>query len=473
MSKIGTALVILVSAGVTFGALTLWQNIQDRKAEGREVTFAVGSIAEDTDDPAAWKSNFPRQYDSYLHTADIARTRYGGSEALSKVSGDTPWTTLWAGYPFSVDYREERGHAYMLDDQRETERVKQFKQPGACLHCHASVIPAYVKAGVAAGVPASDRAAAIEKGFEAVCAMPYADATKLVAHPVSCMDCHDPATMALRVTRPGFLHGIAALASSDEALAHLPSIGAWRASDRATPYDPNALASRQEMRTFVCAQCHVEYHFRGPDKYLVYPWKNGIDIEDEERYYDEIGFKDWTHQITGASMLKGQHPEFEMWNQGVHAQSGVACADCHMPYVREGAIKVSSHHVQSPLLDVNRSCQTCHRQDEAEIQRRVADIQGRTRHLMDLAENANLDLVAAIRAAIEAGVPAERLANARELHRKAQWRLDWVNAENSMGFHAPGESLRILGESIDLARQGVTDAERARAAPTTAMSGAR
>ncbi len=100
----------------------------------------------------------------------------------------------------------------MLVDQRETERVKQFKQPGACLHCHASVIPAYYKEGVAAGVPPDDRAEAIQKGFEKVCGMTYADATKLVEHPVSCMDCHDPKSMALRVTRPGFLNGIAALA---------------------------------------------------------------------------------------------------------------------------------------------------------------------------------------------------------------------------------------------------------------------
>ncbi len=467
LGKLGYGVAILGTAAVTVAALVLYQNIAERKAEGREVVFRVVDIPEDTVDPKEWAKDFPREYDSYLRTADVEHTKYGGSEALSKLEGDSPWPTLWAGYPFSVDYREERGHAYMLVDQRETERVKQFKQPGACLHCHASVIPAYYKEGVAAGVPPDDRAEAIQKGFEKVCGMTYADATKLVEHPVSCMDCHDPKSMALRVTRPGFLNGIAALAASDESLPHLPSIERWRKGDRKTPYDPNALASRQEMRSFVCGQCHVEYHFRGEGKLLTYPWKHGIDAEDEETYYGEIEFKDWTHKLTGTPMLKAQHPEFEMWNHGVHAKSGVACADCHMPYVREGAVKVSSHHVRSPLVDVRRSCQTCHRQDEADILARVAEIQDRTRHLMTRAEDACLDLVAAIQAAIEAKVPDDELASARSLQRAAQWRLDWVNAENSMGFHAPGEALRLLGESIDLARQGINAADRARLGAAT------
>ena len=460
MGKLLLGTVLVVSAGMTLGAMWLHDNIQERKSEGHEIAFRVGDIKEDEVDPAVWGATFPRQYDSYKRTADIARTRYGGSEAISKVGPGTTWTTLWAGYPFAVDYREERGHAYMLVDQRETERVKQFKQPGACLHCHASVIPTYYKKGVEAGAPADDRRAAIMKGFEEICPMPYAEATKLVEHPVSCMDCHDPATMALRVTRPGFLVGIAALATSDEPLVHLDSINRWRQGDRSAPYDPNAMASRQEMRTFVCAQCHVEYHFAGEKKLVTYPWRNGIECQDAERYYDEIGWKDFTHATAGTPVLKAQHPEFEMWNRGVHAASGVACADCHMPYVREGAVKVSSHHVRSPLLDINRSCQTCHRQNEAEMLRRVTEIQDRTKHLMERAETACLDLVAAIVAAKGRNVDDAGLAKARQFHRSAQWRLDYVNAENSMGFHAPGEALRLLGESIDLARQGVTEAER-------------
>ena len=60
-----------------------------------------------------------------------------------------------------------------------------------------------------------------------------------------------------------------------------------------------------------------------------------------------------------------------MWNQGVHARSGVACADCHMPYMRLGGFKISDHQVNSPLLKINRSCQTCHHFSEEELQGRA------------------------------------------------------------------------------------------------------
>jgi nitrite reductase (cytochrome c-552) len=165
-------------------------------------------------------------------------------------------------------------------------------------------------------------------------------------------------------------------------------------------------------------------------------------------------FKDWKHKETGTAMLKAQHPEFEMWNQGIHARSGVSCADCHMPYRREGAIKISDHHVRSPVLNIARACQTCHRYDEKEILARVHTIQDRTRDLMDRAENAVVDLIDAITLGKKENVAEDRLVLARRKHRQAQWRLDFVMSENSMGFHAPQEYARILGEAIDLARQG-------------------
>jgi nitrite reductase (cytochrome c-552) len=305
----------------------------------------------------------------------------------------------------------------------------------------------------------------VMKGFERVCAMPWTEARKLVAHPVACIDCHDPQTVQLRVTRPGFLHGIQELARSDSELPHLPSIGTWRKGDRKQPYDPNALATRQEMRSFVCAQCHVEYYFKGEGKLLTYPWQGGIKVEQLEAYYDAQKFHDWKHAETGAAVLKAQHPEFEVWSQGIHARSGVACADCHMPYKREGAVKVSDHHVRSPLLNIARSCQTCHRYPEAEILARAEAIQDRTRSLLDRAEDALVALITQLKAAKERGVSEEQLAAARALHRKAQWRLDFVAAENSMGFHAPQEAARILAEAIDYARQGQVEALRAHAPP--------
>src|SRR5262249_19758143 len=147
-------------------------------------------------------------------------------------------------------------------------------------------------------------------------------------------------------------------------------------------------------------------------------------------------------------------PEFEMWNQGIHARSGVSCADCHMPYQREGAVKVSDHHVRSPLLNIARACQTCHRYPEEEIKARAEAIQKRNRALMDRAENALIELLDTVGEARKQGKGGKALDEALRLHRKAQWRVDFVNAENSMGFHAPQEAARILGEAIDYARQG-------------------
>jgi nitrite reductase (cytochrome c-552) len=144
----------------------------------------------------------------------------------------------------------------------------------------------------------------------------------------------------------------------------------------------------------------------------------------------------------------------------VHARAGVACADCHMPYKREGALKVSEHHVQSPLLMVNLSCQTCHRVGESELVARAELIQERTHNLMQRAGAALNDMLDASVAAKNAGATPEQLAPIHALQRKAQWRLDFVNAENSMGFHASQEAARILGEAIDFARQGQVAAQK-------------
>jgi nitrite reductase (cytochrome c-552) len=143
-----------------------------------------------------------------------------------------------------------------------------------------------------------------------------------------------------------------------------------------------------------------------------------------------------------------------MWNQGIHARSGVACADCHMPYQRVGALKVSDHQVRSPLLNVNRACQTCHRWSEEELLSRAEAIQARTYALRDQAMNALVSLIGDLKAARAAGRSDAELELARTLQRQAQFRLDFVEAENSSGFHAPLEAARILGDAIDLARRG-------------------
>ncbi|OHB54836.1 MAG: nitrite reductase [Planctomycetes bacterium GWF2_50_10] len=447
-------LILLVVTVATIAIASLLNNIRQRKMEAQCGVFEVVKLTEDTVDPNQWGKNYPRQFDAYKATVDIQRTKHGGSEAFDKLEVDPRWKELFKGYSFSADYREERGHAYMLSDQDMTLRVKNFKQTGACLHCHASVIPVYRKAGKETGVPDDQFAEQIHKGFETISAMPYADARKLVTHPVACIDCHNPDGMAVRVTRPGFISAIAALADSNYPMNNYPSIEHWRKGNRGQKYDANKLASRQEMRSFVCGQCHVEYYFKGSGKLVTYAWANGLKAQQVEKYYDDANFSDWTHPDTSAKLLKAQHPEFELWNQGIHARSGVACADCHMPYKREGAIKISDHHVRSPLLNISRSCQTCHRYPESELLARAQNIQDKTIELLSRAENAVLDLIKAIQAAKAAGASDAQLETARQMHRRAQWRLDYISAENSTGFHASQESARLLAEAIDYARQG-------------------
>lgn len=472
-------LTVVLVAGATVGVMLLFQNIAQRKIEARERVFRVADIDETTVDPAVWGKNFPRQYDGYIRTVDNEETRYGGSEAMpvgddrdgpkkaeSKLETNPRLKTIFAGYAFALDYRERRGHAFMLHDQRETDRVKLRPQPGACLNCHASNVLAFRKAGLTEGAPGSLQdpllseagQAQLFKGFEVVNKMPYNEATQLAEHPITCLDCHDPQTTALRITKPAFITGIQALAASDDPLPHLPSIEQWRRGPRSAPYDPNRDASRQEMRSMACAQCHVEYYFKGEGKTLVLPWHKGLKNEQIEAYYDEVGWTDFAHAQAGSPVLKAQHPEFELWSQGIHARSGVSCADCHMPYTRQGAVKISDHQVRSPLLNVARACQTCHNYTESEIQARVATIQDRTKALLDRAEEATVAAIHAIAAAKSGGAGDEALKPARALHRKAQWRTDFINAENSMGFHASQETARILGEAIDYARQAEIEA---------------
>jgi len=438
-------------AGATIILLALLTNIFERKQEARQPFVRVAEVTEATVDPAVWGQNWPFEYDSYRRTSLPTATRYGGrglgasdaGPAEQKLDRD-PWLTrIFAGYAFSLDYRDRRGHFYSLFDQEQTKRVTERKQPGACLQCHASILPLYRFAGQGD----------VTKGFEKISGLPFyvargmgdAAGQPLVQHPIACLDCHDPRTLELRVTRPGFIAGIKAL----------------KAKQGIQDFDPNRDASRQEMRSYVCGQCHVEYYFKGDGKVVTYPWANGVRVEEIEAYYDGAGFTDWVHAETGAPMLKAQHPEFEVWQQGIHSRAGVACADCHMPYERVGALKVSDHWVRSPLLNINRACQTCHPVAEKELLARVTTIQDRHHALLERAAAANVDLLDAIVAARGAGATDGQLEAARALQRKAQWRLDFVAAENSMGFHAPQELARILAESIDYARQGQRDADRA------------
>jgi nitrite reductase (cytochrome c-552) len=451
-------LVYILTIVATIAVSALLMNIQQRKAEAAKPYIRAVEVTEDTTDPEVWGINWPKQYDLYKRTALTTQTRFGGhggSETLPvEKAEEYPWLTpIYQGYAFAIDYRERRGHAYMLVDQENTKR-HNAPQSGSCLHCHASVMPVYRELGNGDAMA----------GFKASHKMPYQEINDLLHdmghdHPVSCVDCHDPDTMRLRVTRPGFILGIQALAASDAPTPHLPSVDIWRDSDRTAPYSPNEDATRGEMRSFVCGQCHVEYYCA--DKMpLTFPWGKGLTVENLETFWKETSFPeggefyDFVHKLTGAKIFKAQHPEFEVWSQGTHARAGVSCSDCHMPYIRDGASKVSDHWVRSPLLNVNRACQVCHSVEESELLARVDKIQSRNYELLQNAGTAVEDLIQTIVEAKEAGATEEELARALELQQQAQWYLDFISSENSMGFHAPQESARILGNSANLARQG-------------------
>ncbi|MGE0528080.1 MAG: ammonia-forming cytochrome c nitrite reductase subunit c552 [Bdellovibrionales bacterium] len=434
-----------VGASATVTALATWLivDIQKKKIESLHPYPHLARITDETDDPAIWGQNFPHHYSMYLKTVDQVRTKYGGSEALphiptakdprrqvsqSRLDEDPRLKTMWAGYAFAHDFREERGHAFMFLDQLYTQRQDVTKQPGTCLNCHASTY-VYMKQ-----LGDGD----LEKGFGKMNSLPYAEASKNVHHPVSCIDCHTPQTMKLRITRPAFMEGIRAVKQAS-GLAN---------------YDVNHDASPQEMRTYTCAQCHVEYYFKGPEKRLTFPWTKGLKADQIFSYYEDVKHKDWTHKVTGADVLKAQHPEFEMYSQGIHARSGVSCVDCHMPYQRVGAMKVTDHHVRSPVLNIRHACMTCHRWSEAELKYRVETIQDRTFEIRGVALDALTEFIGNLENAKAKHEGTPKFAEAQRLQRRAQFLLDFVEAENSMGFHAPEEALRVLGLSLDSTRRG-------------------
>jgi nitrite reductase (cytochrome c-552) len=413
----------IVGAVIMAGIAALLVNIEQRKMEAAVSPAQIAAIGDDELDPAVWGVNFPREYDSFMKTKDdTVRTAFGGSVPYDKLEQKPALKRIWAGYAFSKDYNEERGHYYALIDQKETARMAAVKQPAACANCHAAEAPILIA----------------QMGWEKFNSTPYTEISATLHMGSSCHDCHDAKTMELTITRPAFVNAMQK-----------------RGIDISQ-------ASRQEMRTYVCAQCHVEYYFQGDQKLLTFPWEMGLSIDNLNDYYDSYGFKDWAHAETKAPMLKMQHPEYELYTTGLHAASGVACADCHMPYVREGSVKVSDHWLRSPLTNLNNACQTCHKQSEEDLKQRVLTIQERTAGLLTRSEGALIDAIDAIKAAMDAGASDADLEAARQLHRKASMRWDFVASENSTGFHSPQESARILADAIDYARQSQLAADKVR-----------
>jgi nitrite reductase (cytochrome c-552) len=374
----------------------------------------IQQIAPKDPNSADWGVNFPNEYSTFLLTeGNNTATKFGGSEKYSKLEKDPRLVTLFAGYTFAKDYNEERGHMNALTDVRATKRVSATTA-GTCYSCKSANNPQlWDKMGMAE----YDHTLFSELG-------------KQITQPIGCANCHEANTMKLIVTNPAL----------EEAL-------------KAQGKDWHTF-TRQEMRTVVCGNCHVEYYFKGDGKYLTFPWATGTNIENIVNYYDEANFKDWDYSDTGTPMLKAQHPEYETYTaDSTHYKAGVSCADCHMPYTRDGAAKFSNHDIKSPLLDPEAACGQCHT-DVDYVVERVATIQAQVNERLLATEDALVQAIDALKvAAASPGVDKTKLDEARKLHRDAQMMWDFVAAENSMGFHNPEESLRILAKATDTARQ--------------------
>ncbi len=405
----GLVLVVIIAIGVVVLGL-LAVSITERRWEAERPALVLRPIADWEPDNAVWGENYPREYESYLRTKETdTKTKFGGSFPRDYLEDDPNIVVLFAGYGFSKEYLQARGHYYAVDDIIKTKRIKSPYNAGTCWTCKSTDVPRVMN----------------EMGVKEFYAANWHDLKKEITHPIGCQDCHDPKTMNLRITRPALREAWASMGKNVDQATH------------------------QEMRSLVCAQCHVEYYFaKDPKNYLTFPWSEGTDVEEMIVYYDEREFTDWIHAISKTPMIKAQHPDYEMWKTGVHAFKGISCADCHMPYKSEGGVKYTDHHIQSPLLNIANSCNVCHRWSEDEIRTRVESMQSKVFANRLRAEKVIVAAHFDIATAMELGASDDELNKARQLVRHAQFRWDYVAANNGMGFHSAQESTRILADAI-------------------------
>jgi nitrite reductase (cytochrome c-552) len=414
----GAAIVGLVAVVVVLLGLLAF-SIAERRWEAQRPMMVVRPIAEWEPDNAVWGQDYPREYETYLQTRiDDTKTRFGGADPRDYLEEDPYQVILFAGYGFSKEYLQARGHYHAVEDIRKTKRIKTPVNAATCWTCKSTDVPRMMN----------------QMGVKAFYAANFHDLVDEIAHPIGCQDCHDPETLKLRITRPALKEAFAALGRDINEATH------------------------QEMRSLVCAQCHVEYYFRTNEveekqNYLTFPWPQGQGAEGMLAYYDAMEFADYTHPISGTPIVKAQHPDYELYLTGVHSYRNVSCADCHMPYRTEGGVKFTDHHVQSPLLNIANSCAVCHRWSEEEIRTRVEGIQTKVAQAMLDAEEALVRGHFDVAAAMQAGAGAADLQGARKKLRHAQFRWDYVSATNGMGFHSPQESMRLLGEAANTAQQ--------------------
>lgn len=410
----GFLLVVMACAVVVLLGI-LATTIMERRWEAQRPSMVLKPLDAWETDNAKWGENYPREYETYLKSADdTTSTLYGGSNPRDYLDEDPYQVILFAGYGFSKEYLQARGHFYAVEDVNKTTRIKKPYNAATCYTCKSPDVPRLMN----------------EMGVAEFYAANFHDLTGEINNAIGCLDCHDPETTALRISRPALKEAFEAMGQTIETVG------------------------LQDMRSLACAQCHVEYYFSpNPKNYLTFPWAKGTTVEAMIEYYDEIDFHDYIHPISKTPIIKAQHPDYELYLTGVHAYRNVACSDCHMPYRSEGGVKFSDHHVQSPLLNIANSCAVCHRWSEEEIRSRVESIQTKVADAMLLSEESLVKAHFDIAAAMQAGIGEQQLAPVRKLLRHAQFNWDFISASNGMGFHSPQESMRIIGLAAQQAQE--------------------
>ncbi|MDR1039530.1 MAG: ammonia-forming cytochrome c nitrite reductase [Deltaproteobacteria bacterium] len=429
---IGVFIFCGVAAGVVILGLVAYL-VGEKRAETASV-FSNRKVEITGIEPhnAVWGVNYPREYRTWAKTADMDfKSKHMGSEPQDTLRERPVLAVFWAGYAFARDYQAPRGHFYAVEDVRNTLRTGNpgvdggtDLQPATCWSCKSPDVPRMIQ----------------ELGAAEFYKSTWSSMGAQIVNPIGCADCHDPVTMDLAISRPA-LKEVFERAGKDV-----------------------ADASEQEMRSLVCAQCHVEYYFQGDGKYLTFPWDGGswgsgpaeleeVTVEQIEEYYDGSEYYDFINAVSKTPILKAQHPDWEIYRLGAHGRKGVACADCHMPYVTEGGIKYSNHQLRSPLADISSTCGTCHRDSEDDLRGFVYERQDK---VIELRERLEAELFRAhvmAKAAMDAGATDDQLKDPRKLIRAAQWRWDFIVASHGASFHAPLESARVLGLGIDKAYQ--------------------
>ncbi len=364
--------------------------------------------------------NYPREYETWKETADTTfQSEFNGSSAVDVLAQRPEMVILWAGYAFSKDYGTPRGHKHAVEDVHHTLRTgapmtpDEGPQPATCWTCKSPDIPRLMDS---VGIAEFYKETWAHWGDE-------------VVNPIGCADCHEAETMDLKISRPGLIEGFENMGMDIREASH------------------------QDMRSLACAQCHVEYYFTPEGKYLIFPWHNGLTMEGAEQYYDGIGFADYTHALSKAPIIKAQHPDYEIYKTGIHAQRGVSCADCHMPYISEGGIKYSDHHIISPLANINNTCQVCHRESEEDLRNAVYERQRSANQIRNLVEEELSKAHLEAQFAWEKGASDTQMQHALQLIRQAQWRWDYAVASHGGSFHSPVEFQRILSMGLDRAHK--------------------